>query len=308
MKEYFNILLATDYSETSMNAELYAIQFAKDSKSYLTQLHVYKKPSLASLTEEDVAKQLNAVKKTELKKLKDHRNKILKALHTNIHELYFRSVVKEGNIAKAILQEAKYIEADFIIIGTHGANTFREKFFGSHVWDILKNATVPLILIPQDSLYRRIKKIIFVTEFREGELPIIQYLSHLSNQLEAELTILHIANNSISNEFEKHLTTDFLNEVKSQTNNDSLNIQVIKKDNIVEGINNYCINNEIDWLIMSPEQKFLFEKIFNPGSSTVKKMAFQTLLPLVTIPDYYNPSFAKYLDIIDVNTYMSELY
>ncbi|OFY85184.1 MAG: hypothetical protein A3F72_05240 [Bacteroidetes bacterium RIFCSPLOWO2_12_FULL_35_15] len=306
MKEHYNILLATDYSEAVMNAERYAVQFALNTAANLTLLNVYDEPFVSLFGETDVAGQLLKYKKNQLKKLKTHRDELFKTLKIKKQDLNCDCIVKSGIAGTQILSEAKKIYYDFIIVGTHGASGFRETFFGTHAWSVIKNAQIPVLAIPQDALFKGIKKMVFATEFREGEIPIIQFLSHLSKQYNAELTILNVINYSVSKSFEKQLTNEFLNEVKSQTNNSALSIQIIKNENLTEGLNNYCISNQVDWLIMSPEKKFLFEKIFKPGSSSVKKMTFQTQIPLFIVPDFYNPKFAKFLDIIDVNTYMSE--
>lgn len=307
MKEYYNILMATDYSQEVMNAERYAVQFALNTDANITFLHVYEEPFISLLMETDVADQLKKFKKNELKKLRNHRDELLKTFNIK-KELNYNCVVRDGFAGTQILDEAKKVYYDIIIVGTHGTSGYRETFFGTHAWKVIKNSSIPVLAIPQDALFKGIKKMVFATEFREGEIPIIQYLSHLSKQFNSELTILHLINYSISKDFEKLLTNEFLNEVKSQTNNNRLSIEVIKNENLIDGINNYCLNNQVDWLIMSPEKQFLFEKIFTPGSNTVKKMTFQTQTPLFIVPDFYNPQFAKFLDIIDVNTYMSEEY
>jgi hypothetical protein len=44
---------------------------------------------------------------------------------------------------------------------------------------------------------------------------------------------------------------------------------------------------------MSHEKPYFLERIFNPGSSsTARKMALHTTVPLLVVPDYYNPDFA----------------
>ena len=44
MENKMKILLATDYSEAGISAELYGIQFAKNTGSLLCLIHVYDKP------------------------------------------------------------------------------------------------------------------------------------------------------------------------------------------------------------------------------------------------------------------------
>ncbi len=309
MKEHYNILLATDYSEAVMNAERYAVQFAQKTNSNLTLLHVYKGPLISLLTEnKEITVKLAEYKEKQLRSLKSHTSRLLKTLKLSKYDIECQEIVREGSAGKEILEEAKEMDVDFIIVGTHGESGFRETFFGTHTWQVIKEAAIPVLAIPQDAFYKGIKEIVFATEFREGEIPVIKFLSHLAKQFDAALTILHITNNTLPKDFEKQLMKNFLDEAKSQTNNYALNIEILKNDDINEGINNYCNNNPVDWLIMSSEKKFIFEKIFASGPNKVKKMAFQTLIPLLTVPDHYDPRFSKFLDIVDVNTYMDDAY
>src|ERR1035437_1190640 len=168
MKEKYNILLATDYSDAVMNVERYAVQFAVKTNSDITLLHVYEEPFVSLFMETDVAGQSLKYRKHELKRLKDHRNELLNALNIKKQELHCDCIVKKGNVGTQILYEAKKIYYDIIIIGTHGASGFRETFFGTHAWEVIKNASIPVLAIPEDALFTGIKKMGFATEFREG--------------------------------------------------------------------------------------------------------------------------------------------
>lgn len=307
MKKYFKVLLATDYSEQVMNAERYALLFAKNTNSVITMLHVYQQSYISPEVEANYSEITEKNRDLEFRKLEEHRDKLFASLKIQPSELNCECIIREGrNAGKEILREADNSEADFIIVGTHGASRLSEVYFGTHAWKVIKNAGIPVLAIPQDAMFTRIKNMVFATEYREGEIPVIQFLVHLAKQYNAELTILHVSKDNNSEDAEKQLSEKFMSEIKSEIDYPKINIKIIRHNNLIEALNNYCAQNTIDFLIMSPEKKVLFQEIFNPNGSVVKKMSLQTRVPLFTIPDFYNPVYAKFWDIIEVNDYMKE--
>ncbi|MGZ6522942.1 MAG: universal stress protein, partial [Bacteroidia bacterium] len=202
---------------------------------------------------------------------------------------------REGNVEKQVLLEAKESDIDFIFIGTHGASGFREKLFGSNTWKIIKNSDVPVISIPKDAhAFTEIKRIVFATEYREGEIPVINYLTKFAKQFNAEVIVLHISSHILSKEHEKELYDKFRAEVKNEISYKNIDMHFTYHDNIIEGLNNFCVRTKTDLLVMSPEKPFFLEKIFNPSASITKKASYNTHIPLLTIPDFYNPVYAGF--------------
>ena len=81
MEKCFKILLSTDYSNSVMNAERYAVQFAEDTDSILIFFHVYELPLSSTPSKPlEFAKTRDAFYTSELKKLEDHRDKLFRSL------------------------------------------------------------------------------------------------------------------------------------------------------------------------------------------------------------------------------------
>ena len=73
MEKSFKIILATDYSKAVMNAERYAVQFAKATNSIITLFHVYDRPLPPPVITQPYEEVLASQKKLELEKLTGHR-------------------------------------------------------------------------------------------------------------------------------------------------------------------------------------------------------------------------------------------
>lgn len=291
MNKILKILVATDYSEAVMCAEHYAIQLALNEGFALRFLHVYE-PLIADQVGSFDADKVDASPGVvELNKLKKHVRKILDSMGCEPKQVNYECVVREGNVAKQITEEVNESYPDFILMGTHGASGFREFVLGSHTWQIIKETAVPVFALPKDAFFGGIKNIVFATEFREGELPVINYLSQLASRFNARLTVLHITSNVITEEFEKKITADFMHEVKTKIDYPDIELRVEHASEVVKGIEDFTERYNADILAMSHERPYFLERIFSPDS-TAKKMSLHTKMPLLVIPDYYNPDFA----------------
>lgn len=58
------------------------------------------------------------------------------------------SVVKEGNVSEAILDAAKDLHADVIVLGSHSQQWLEKIIMGSNTEKVLHNTTIPLFIIP----------------------------------------------------------------------------------------------------------------------------------------------------------------
>lgn len=294
MDTKYKILLATDYSEAVMNAERYAAQFAKATNSILSFLHVYEAPlppPKITMSYQDMLDNAKAQKTVELEK---HRDALFASLGIKPGEINNECIVREGIAGKQIRNEAKESDVDFIIVGTHGVSGFREVFFGSHSWDVIKKSSVPVIAVPKDALFTGFKHIVFGTEYREGEIPVLVFLTQFAKHFVAEVTVLHSTNYVLSKHFEKDMFERFRNDIKEKISYPKLKIHLIKSENIIDGLNRFCEHSKADLLVMSPERPFLLEKIFTPNPSVTRKMSFHTSVPLMTIPDFYNPEYVDF--------------
>jgi nucleotide-binding universal stress UspA family protein len=288
MKNYFKILVATDYSEVAINAERYAIKLAKDTDSILTFLHVFSTsanfPSEFTELERDDYKLMDH----EIQKLENHVGGLLSSMNIKKGEIEFRCVARKGNAREEIRNESNDSDIEFIIVGTHGETNLKQAFLGSHTWNTINKVSMPVLAIPAEAIYTPVQSIVFATEYRKGELPVIKFLTKLAEQFNAELTVLHVTNDVFSPEFEQEMFTRFMNEVKSQVSYSKLEVRLIHDVNLIEGLNNFCIRTKSNWLVMAPEKSLLFEKVFNPIISRTKQMSFHTHVPLFTIPDNYS--------------------
>lgn len=308
MEKKINVLLAVDYSEEGISAELYGIQFAQNTNSKLYMIHVYDKIE-NSISDEpaELAQSKNDIRNLELSILEQHRDKLFYLLDLKDNDLDCECIVREGKVWKQICKEAIRSDIDFIVTSTHSASFFKELFFGNQTWNIIKKTTVPVLAIPKNTFFTGIGNIVFATEYREGEIPVVKFLVQFARHFDAAVTILHITNDILSKKFKNNVVDNFKDELSNEIAYNKIDMRLVHYDNIIGGLNDFCEKAKIDVLVMSHEKRFFWGNIFNPITSVTRKMTFDTQIPLLSIPDYYNTEGSKFWKLFDYDkTYMYE--
>jgi len=288
LKKYFKILVASDYSKAGDNAVRYAIQLAKSTNSFLTFFHSFEESfhfpeQLAGFEKLDE----NPVK-PELTDLKEYITDIFLSMDMKFEESEYRYMVRQGALVNELYAEAERDNTDLIILGTHEADLIRTAVKGSHTWEAIKNTPIPVLAIPEEAFFENIKHIVFATEYRKGEIPVINFLKNLAIYFKAELSIFHVYNDVFSQEFENELFERFKGEVTGLMDHDTIPIQLVHNNDLAEGLNSFCAKVNATWLVMSHEKTTFPISLLNPMSVT-KKMSSHTYLPLLVVPDAYTP-------------------
>ncbi len=215
-----------------------------------------------------------------------------------LSESDYTYVVREGRAGTQILEEAQEAEFDIIIVGTHGVSGFREFFIGSHSWDVIKNSKIPALAIPPKTVYKKVNSIAFASEYREGEIPAIQFAQKLCNFIKATFKIVHVNNPFIRASDNNDLFLEFNSKLQIVLKNEAIAFTKLDEDDVTEGIDKFCNESSVDWLVMSPEVPSLLEKIFIPNVSMTRKMSFLTSRPLLAVPDYYRTKSESFWKIL----------
>ena len=136
------ILFPTDFSKPSEFAFEAAAAMARDHGARLVVLHVHQ-PEL-------VYGEMIPLPPPEPE---DYKEKIWQCFHKleesdpGVRELRVETRVEEGDATYNILTVAKDVNADMIIMGTHGRTGLRRLLMGSVAEEVLRKATCPVMTV-----------------------------------------------------------------------------------------------------------------------------------------------------------------
>jgi len=154
IKKINTILYATDLSKNSAYAFRYAINSAEKHDAAIHILHAfepfpfrtmdYMPPFKFETVREEAKKELsNEIKK----RLEEFCQRELKDRPECLKRVASIQVV-EGYPAAEILQKAAELNADMVIMGTHGKGALAHAFLGSMAEAVLNRIKIPVFIIP----------------------------------------------------------------------------------------------------------------------------------------------------------------
>ena len=144
--ELCKILIPIDFSNTSKLALEHAAHICeKFGSSSLHLLHVLKNSSADLLPNVKTGMFVNNTK--EIKKVATKELEHIGKEFKEKYNLDYQVEVKHGNIAKEITRTATSINADLIVMGTHGVSGFEEFFLGSNAYRVVTSSSVPTLTV-----------------------------------------------------------------------------------------------------------------------------------------------------------------
>ena len=136
------ILVPIDFSECSKKALQYALPLAKEQHAELTLLYVvppaYSPGQSTGVDYTQLETSLKVSGETELAKLA--RNEVSR-------EIFVDTLVRVGSPPREIIETARKLPADLIVISTHGRTGLKHVFLGSVAEYVVQRAPCPVFVV-----------------------------------------------------------------------------------------------------------------------------------------------------------------
>lgn len=144
LKMYKKILLPTDGSKYSENAEQHALFLAEKSGAEIIALSVIENGFSIGLPSDDTIYEINQMLKEETKQNLKRVEEIRDEVDSDIK---VTSLVKEGSPAAVILDVAEDEDVDLIVIGSSGKTGFDRFLMGSVASKVVKSAKCSVLVV-----------------------------------------------------------------------------------------------------------------------------------------------------------------
>ena len=285
-----NILWATDFSKESCSCLSYVKFFSGKLKTRNHALYVLPRFSdwvyeTAFLKDDDLLKTITKTKQKSLAKIKNYNKS------SNIS---FESDVLEGIASEELIKYSENNNIDIIIVGRRGISEIEQILIGSTTSRLIRNSSIPILVIPKSKKNAKIKEILCPIDFSESSLLELKYSISLAKQLEAKLYVIHVS------EFFNYKVPVFKRDkLINKINNKIVSIAKDSKykiENIIyeigepaQKIIEIAAKNEIDLIPMAIHQRKGIEKFFL-GSISEKVLMYSDIPVLILPPSNYELS------------------
>ena len=274
-----NVLIPTGFSENSWRAICYGMSFLKDKECKFYLLHVISHHQY--IHEDNMCSSGLAIKSIAA----TEHIVLMEALVTRIKNQFFNSkhiietVFETTFFVDGIRKQIEQRDIDLIIMGTKGATGLKELTVGSNTGDVITKVKCPVLVVPEEAIYKTIEEIVFPTDYNiYYKSRIIDTITEVVNFYRATLHVLHVAKK------EKELTElqlknksyldDSLEDIKHS-------FHFLSHENIEQAVQSFVENQEIHLITMVAKNLNFFQRIlFRP---LVEKITYHTKIPFLIL-------------------------
>ncbi len=290
MKQYKNrIIVAMDFSESSINALRTAIRFSEMHQSKMVLLHVLEPPNIAQWFGrkkfQNMQEELAEKKVQELKVAFKDADLVLHA--------------EEGNPSKVIVDFSFAIKAEMIVMGSSGWSSEGKKHtIGTHGIHIVRNAGCPVVTVKRINKNPQFKKILIPVDMELGMKDIRGFLKDFKGKYQDHIELITVLN-------DKHLhdpkamdhATIYMGKERLMLMKQgfkNVDVEIIKSNDVVKAIDDYADSheNEIDLIMMETHGRTGLNRMMS--GSVTEAVLNHTGLPVFSLrPELKGQSFGS---------------
>ncbi len=273
------ILFPTDFSEAATNAFVHALEFAKVVNAELILLHTFEIPVYDSqFFPENYAAIYSSIELAKFEMFKDEIPKLKTiAIERNLEEIVIKHRLMDGDLIYNLKNAIKEDDIDFVIMGTNGISDWTTFFLGSNTNSVISGVDVPVLCVPIDAKFKKIKVIGFTTRYRQKDKKELKKVLKIAKKMNAKVRSLYVktTTSDVSPETVKEWEIEFADE--------NVEFLVLPSDEVKETILDFVLYKDVDILTTITHKRSFFEGLFD--SSFSKKITKEVSIPVLVMHD-----------------------
>lgn len=267
------ILVATDFSPAASNAVNYAVDMATSIHADLVLLHVIQVPVSYSdipvvITQEELIRNTE----NEIRRLKEQLER-----YTN-GTLNIQTEVRMGGFFHELREFCEKIHPYAVVMGSQGTTATERLLLGGHTIHTMKHLGWPLITVPPDAKFSKVKKIGLACDFNHVvETTPIDEIRMLVTDFNAEL---HVLNTGREKVFDPNVVFES-GQLQEMLENLNPRYHFITHEDIDAGILDFSEKNGIDLLLVLPKRHSLMDRLIHKSHS--KQLIMHSHVPVMAL-------------------------
>jgi len=270
------ILYATDCTKNSISTLNYAKNLSETLNAKLIVLHIYDIPPVrtSNIRSSEQLHKLSMIEQKEV--LEDY---CIKNLKQDLGQSpLICEVAQNTSIIKGIIDRIRKGNIDLLVIGMKDEHSDRGFLSGNIANKLIDKKLCPLLIIPPDYNYKKLKKIAYASDFESSDIIAIEKLSAIAEYYDAEIEVVHIPTKEEYTAMQQMEWFKELLEVQVQYK--KISFHMVLANNIEEGLRMHIRDENADILgMLERENKSVFAAVFN--KDIVKKMESLATIPIL---------------------------
>ena len=272
------LICATDYSQNSVAALKLANVLRKklDCKLYIVHVFDIRATFISTVS--------IAYARMEEAAFRDHNARLLdfsiEHLGRDAQSDKVEIVVGENSIAsQGILEKAKVVDPDLILVGMKGSSPVREFLMGSTASALIEKSEFPVVTVPPNFDEYQINSIVYATAFEEADIIAVEKILDFTKAFNASLKLIHI---STKDEYAGQDQLQWFREMlESRIGQVDLPIDVRTSEDVFQALNDYLDEEKPDMMVMlERENHHLISNLWH--RDLVKRMKLEIDIPLMS--------------------------
>lgn len=198
------ILVPLDFSTAANNALEHAVNIANLFGNDIALLYVVQENWYKSIFGNNIER--NLLMEQVSRQLEERKQ----AINTRFPHLNVNVVVNEGHISRQIIEVARELNCDSIVMGYHGESAL-DQVIGSTTMRILNSSPVPVVVVKEVPSSLDYKKIVLPIDLTRESRQKVSWGIHLAKKYDSEV---HVIMEVEDDEFLKHKVTNNLAQVE----------------------------------------------------------------------------------------------
>lgn len=271
------ILFPTDFSDAATNAFIHALEFAKIVNGELVLLHTFEIPVYDSqFFPENYAAIYSSIELAKFEMFKDEIPKLRAiASERKLDDIVIKHRLMDGDLLYNLKNAVKEDNIDFVIMGTSGISDWSKFFLGSNTSSVISGVDVPVLCVPFDAKFKKIKTIGFTTRYREKDKNELRKVLEIAKKTNAKVRSLYVKTTS------SDVSTQTVKEWEKEFAGENVEFLVLPSDEVKETILDFVLFKEIDILAMITHKRSFFETLFD--SSFTEKLSKIVPVPVLVM-------------------------
>jgi len=268
------ILVPTDFSEHAGYALKVAAQIARKNGGEIFLLHMLELPHQGSdaVGSGHDLPEIMLFKNAAINRLEDLMD------DPSLADLKVSEVIQFELAFDGIMNISKKNDVDLIVMGSHGANGFKEMFIGSNAEKVVRNSDIPVLIIKKEAGNFEVNKFVFASDFSDEIKKPFAKVVEFANKFDAELHLVMI--NTPSSFKPTHVAQEIMNGFVSNFTINKFSTHIYNDVNVESGVLNFTNHINADLIGMSTHGRKGLAHFFNGSIS--EDLVNHALRPVVT--------------------------
>jgi nucleotide-binding universal stress UspA family protein len=272
------ILVPLDFSKTSENAFVYALEMAKVYNAELLLLHTFDLPFVdTQVVTFNYAEVYDTLEVTNTNQFEEELAKLHAiAKEKNGQHITINHVMMSGDLVYNVKEVVRQEDVDFVVMGTNGGSGWFDSFVGTNTCSVISDVSVPVLSVSHDTEFHKMETIGFTTLYRDEDMHALAEVLSIAKKMNAQVKCLYVKTST--SEFKGQQINHWESHFKNEGN---LEFFIISSEDVESTIEDFIVNQSIDVLAMVTHRKNFFTQFFS--TSTTQKMSQHSKTPILAI-------------------------